>query len=138
MVTFSVKNGQAVKEDERNESLGELMCSLLHSATVTHIMHLQSESYAEHMALGEYYEAIPDLVDAVIEGWQGKNQQILRGYGYCDESYESAKPIEYLQNLSKQFSESRSLIGDAPELQNLADAIADQLNSTIYKLRFLK
>lgn len=138
MVTFSVKNGQAVKEDDVNESLGEIMFDLLHSATVAHIMHLQSESFAEHMALGEYYEAIPDLVDALIEAWQGKNQQILRGYGDYEESYEGTKPLEYLQNLRDEFAASRELIGVDTELQNLADAIADQIDSTMYKLRFLK
>ena len=138
MVTFSIKNGQAVKSDEINESLGAMMFDLFHSATVTHIMHLQTESFAEHMALGEYYEAIPDLVDALIEAWQGKNQQILRGYGEGEESYEGMKPLDYLQSLRDEFVMSRPLIGEDSELQNLADEIVDQLDSTLYKLRFLK
>lgn len=138
MVTFSIKNGQAVKENEINESLGSMMFDLLHSATVTHIMHLQTESFAEHMALGEYYEAIPDLVDALIEAWQGNNQQILRGYGEGEESYEGMKPLDYLQELRDEFVMSRPLIGEDSELQNLADEIVDQLDSTLYKLRFLK
>jgi hypothetical protein len=138
MVTFSIKNGQAVKENEINESLGSMMFDLLHSATVTHIMHLQTESFAEHMALGEYYEAIPDLVDALIEAWQGKNQQILRGYAEGEESYEGMKPLDYLQSLRDEFVMSRPLIGEDSELQNLADEIVDQLDSTLYKLRFLK
>ena len=138
MVTFSVKNGQAVKADEQNASLGEMIFDLLHSATVTHIMHLQTESFAEHMALGEYYDAIPDLADALIEAWQGKNQKILRGYGACKESYEGVKPLEYLQILRDEFEVCRPYIGEDSELQNLADTIADQLDSTMYKLRFLK
>jgi len=138
MVTFSVKNGQAVKADEQNASLGEMMFDLLHSATVTHIMHLQTESFAEHMALGEYYEAIPDLVDSLIEAWQGKNQKILRNYGGCKELYEGATPLEYLKTLRDEFEVCRPYIGEDSELQNLADTIADQLDSTMYKLRFLK
>ena len=138
MVTFSIKNGQAVKENEINESLGSMMFDLLHSATVTHIMHLQTESFAEHMALGEYYEAIPDLVDALIEAWQGKNQQILRGYGEGEESYEGMKPLDYLQSLRDEWQICRPLLGEDTELQNLADTISEQLDSTMYKLRFLK
>lgn len=138
MVTFSIKNGQAVKEDEINESLGEMMFDLLHSATVTHIMHLQTESYAEHVALGEYYDAIVELTDALIEAWQGKNQQILRGYGQAEESYEGMKPLEYLQELRDEFQMCRPLLGEDTELQNLADTIAEQIDSTMYKLRFLK
>lgn len=138
MVSYSIKNGQAVEDNESDDSLGEMMFDLLHSATVTHIMHLQSESFAEHMALGEYYEAIPDLVDALIEAWQGKNQQILRGYGDYEESYEGVKPLDYLQELRDEFTQCRPLIGDDTELQNLADSIAEQIDSTMYKLRFLK
>jgi hypothetical protein len=138
MVTFSIKNGMAVKGDEPNESLGEMMFDLLHSVTVTHIMHLQTESYAEHKALNEYYDSIGDLVDALIEAWQGKNGKLLLGYGTVEESYEGTKPLDYLTALRDEFIASRALIGEDSELQNLADSIADQMDSTIYKLRFLK
>lgn len=138
MVKFSIRKNESVEDGENNDTLGGMMFDLLHSATVTHIMHLQSESFAEHMALGEYYEAIPDLVDALIEAWQGKNQQILRGYGEGEESYEGIKPLDYLQELRDEFQMCRPLIGEDSELQNLADTIADQIDSTMYKLRFLK
>ena len=80
----------------------------------------------------------PNGLDALIEAWQGKNQQILRGYGECEESYENVKPLQYLMDLRDEFQASRELIGDDSELQNLADAITDQIDSTLYKLRFLK
>lgn len=31
--------------------------TMLHSATVAHLMHLQTKSYAAHVALGDYYDA---------------------------------------------------------------------------------
>jgi len=45
--------------------------TLLHSATNTHFMHFQTESYAEHKALQMYYEGIVDLVDDFTEAYQG-------------------------------------------------------------------
>ena len=50
---------------------GEFILTLLHAVTNTHILHLRSKSYAEHMALGAFYEALPALVDEVAESIQG-------------------------------------------------------------------
>ena len=35
--------------------------------TATHILHLTSTSYAQHMALGDFYEGLVDLVDRYAE-----------------------------------------------------------------------
>jgi hypothetical protein len=139
MVTFSIKNGMAVKgEDNGDETLVELVMDLLHSATVAHIMHWQTESYAAHVALGEYYDEIPDLVDAVVEAYQGKNNVILAKFPVSMESYEDMQPLVYMEYLNQELTEGRSLFGDDPEILNLVDAIAGLIDSTIYKLRRFK
>jgi hypothetical protein len=133
MVTFKI--GQ---EAEEKETLTDLVMCLLHSATVTHIMHWQTESYAAHQALGEYYSEIPELVDAVIEAYQGKTTIILRDFPIESESYEQMTPLAYMEYLSMELTEDRSLFGTDPEIQNLVDAIADLIDSTMYKLRRFK
>ena len=52
-----------------NEEVAEFVATLLHSSTVTHFMHWSTDSFANHMALGEYYAQIIELVDqfAAIE-----------------------------------------------------------------------
>jgi hypothetical protein len=139
MVTFSIKNGMAVKgEDNGDETLVELVMDLLHSATVTHIMHWQTESYAAHKALGKYYETIPGLLDDVLEAYQGKNNVILRNFTPAMSNYEEMQPLEYMEYLNQELTEGRSLFGDDPEILNLVDAIADLIDSTMYKLRRFK
>ena len=139
MVTFSIKNGMAVKgEDNGDETLVELVMDLLHSATVTHIMHWQTESYAAHIALGEFYEGMPDLVDAVVEAYQGKNNVILAKFPVEMESYEDLTPLNYMEYLNQELMEGRALFGDDSEIQNLVDTIAELIDSTIYKLRRFK
>lgn len=136
MVTFSVKNGIATKEDDAgDETLVELVMDLLHSATVTHIMHWQTESYAAHIALGEYYDGIVELVDAVVEAYQGKTKIILRKFPVEMESYEDMAPLAYLEYISAELTEGRALFGEDSEIQNLVDGIADLIDSTMYKLR---
>jgi hypothetical protein len=139
MVTFSIKNGMAVKgEDNGDATLVELVMDLLHSAIITQIMHWQTESYAAHKALGKYYETIPGLLDDVIEAYQGKNNVILGNFPSKMESYENMQPLEYMEYLNQELTEGRSLFGDDPEILNLVDAIADLIDSTMYKLRRFK
>jgi len=135
MVTYKI--GQE-PEEEKEETLPELVSCLLHSAIITHIMHWQTESYAAHQALGEYYSEIPELVDAVVEAYQGKTGIILRGFPIEMVSDEDMTPLEYMEYVSEELTEYRGLFGQEPEIQNLVDAIADLIDSTMYKLRRFK
>ena len=111
-----------------------VMC-LLHAVTNTHILHLQSRSYSEHMALGAFYEGLEDLTDSYIEQYQGKYGIID---GYTDE-YELPTPaLEYLISLSDYIKQARVEQPQDSELQNTIDEIQSLVDSTIYKLRFLK
>lgn len=129
MVTYKI--GEQPEED----SLNELVMDLLHSAIVTHIMHWQTTSYAQHIALGEFYSAIPNLVDAAVEAYQGKNNVILMQFPIEMDSYEDMTPLLYMEYLNQELYESRGLFGDDTEIQNLVDEIADLIDSTLYKLR---
>lgn len=139
MVTFSIKNGTAtMNDDEGDETLTELVMDLLHSSTITHIMHWQTESYAAHQALGEFYGEMPELVDAVVEAYQGKTKIILRKFPAQTEDYESMTPLQYLEYLSDEMTEGRALFGEDSEIQNLVDSVVDLIDSTMYKLRRFK
>ena len=133
MVTFKIG-----EQPEKKETLTDLVMCLLHSATITHIMHWQTESYAAHQALGMYYSDIPDLIDDLIEAYQGKTTIILRDFPIESESYEQMTPLAYMEYLSMELTEGRALFGTDPEIQNLVDAIADLIDSTMYKLRRFK
>ena len=40
---------------------------------VTHSVHLNTRSYAKHVALNEFYDAIVDLADKFAEAYQGRH-----------------------------------------------------------------
>lgn len=127
-----------MNDEEGDETLTELVMCLLHSGIITHIMHWQTESYAAHQALGEYYSEIPELVDAVIEAYQGKTGIILRKFPIEMDDYEAMTPLAYMEYLSEEMTEGRALFGEDSEIQNLVDAICDLIDSTMYKLRRFK
>jgi hypothetical protein len=116
----------------------KLASILLHSQTQVHTLHLQTQSYSEHKATQKYYEGVDSLVDGLIESYQGK-YGIVKGYETMKiQDWQSTeKTCEYMKNLCKQVDNLRDCCEDS-YLQNQIDAIIELINSTIYKLRFLK
>ena len=118
--------------------MGEFILTLLHAATNTHILHLQTKSFAEHMALNEFYQALPDLVDAVVEAAQGRTGKIIE---YPVQYYAPAPTgLEELKMLRDYVDEQRHHpdIPQETEIQNLIDEVASHIDSTLNKLLFYK
>ena len=118
-----------------NESAAAFVSVLFHSATVTHFMHLQTKSFAQHMALGEYYDAIVDLADKWAEAYQGCYDIITN---YPKDFHLATDPVKYLTQIKEFVDNIRKDLPSESQLQNIVDEIADQIDSTLYKLRFLK
>ena len=117
------------------EDASEFIAALLHSGTVAHFMHLSTSSYSQHKALRHYYNDIIDAVDSFSECFMGRYEQIKN---WPKEFHNGKDPVEYFSNLKNFVEEARKDLPQDTELQNLVDEIADLINSTLYKLRFLK
>ena len=98
-------------------------------------MHLSTDSFSVHQALNTYYNEIIDLVDQYAEAFMGRYGQIKK---WPQEFHYAKEPVEYLTSLKNFVEEARKDLPQDTELQNLVDEIADLINSTLYKLRFLK
>ncbi len=53
--------------------IGRLIALLFFARDVTHREHLKTTSYAQHVALNEFYEAIVGNADSIAEAYQGRN-----------------------------------------------------------------
>lgn len=123
---------------EHNEQFCEMMCSVLHSRNQAHVFHLQTQSYAEHIALNTYYDGIIPLFDAIIESYQGKYGIIRTFKSFKIEQYKNGKKtISYFERLLDVIEENRDSVEDS-FIQNQIDTVQELINSTLYKLRFLK
>lgn len=109
--------------------------TLLFSGVVAHLMHLQTRSLSEHMALGAYYEGIEDLVDSFAEAYQGK-YGLISGYP-VNYGLPSGTAQEYIRQIKEFVATSRSGLPSDTELQNIVDEISALVNTTLYKLTFL-
>jgi hypothetical protein len=112
----------------------DFVMRLLHSATNAHILHLQSTSFSQHSALGEYYENIVGLTDSLVEVYQARGI-IMK---YPSTFTISTEPIEYMMYLKEYVASNREMVAEESYIQNIIDEIAALIDRTIYKLRFLK
>ena len=117
---------------EKNAAL--FVGTMLHSATVTHLQHFSTRSYAQHKALQKYYEAIPDLVDAYTEAYQGRHGLIT---GYDVEFHKHRDPKAYVKGLLDFLDEIKATLPKDSDLVNLFDAVVDSVTSLKYKLENL-
>jgi DNA-binding ferritin-like protein len=117
-----------------------LVQELMNAATSFHKLHLSvtgEGSFAQHKALNEIYDALPDLADTIAEGYQGACEVIL--------SYDMEGPavlssvedaIEYMRQMKMQVDELQAVMPHTEVVSNL-DLVKDAINSAKYKLLFL-
>ncbi len=117
------------------EPAAVLIAQCFNARDAAHKLHLQTQSYAQHMALGAFYEGITSLVDSYAESWQGR-YGVIAAYPTIPES--AADPLALIINLREFIDNTRVNCGTTSELQNDIDAIVTLCNSTIYKLQNLK
>lgn len=124
---------------EHNALMGQFVSTLMASRTQAHIFHLQTPSFAAHKALNEYYDEIVDITDGIVESYQGK-YGIITGYtNVALQEYQSCEGIiMYFTVLCSYIEKSRTMLCQDSYVQNQIDEVVALINSTIYKLRFLK
>lgn len=125
-----------IAEETVYPMMGEFAGTLLHSAVVTHMMHWATRSYAAHKALEMYYTGIPELIDTIVESYQGKFGLI----GDMPMTFTTVSVDDALtyMDILKQFVEtSRIMLPDDSEIQNEIDNVASLIDGVLYQIRFL-
>jgi hypothetical protein len=117
--------------------IGEFAMCMLNGVTAGHIHHLGTDSYSQHMALGDFYDGLDDLSDKFIEAYQGKYSKII----FAEKAlFLGENGLELVTYIGSEIASYRKMPGfpQDSELQNIVDELADLVASTLYKLRFLK
>lgn len=133
----------------------ELVARCFAARTAAHMAHLTTGSYAQHVALGEFYDAVATSADEFFECWMSR-------YGKPEVSAfptvrtPTGDPITQLVDLRTWIAAHRKECCEAhaeddegaettnkdeaehTELANLIDNTLAVIDRTIYKLRFLK
>ena len=118
-----------------NDNMAMFAATLLHSATNTHFFHLSTDSFLKHMALVDYYDGIVDLTDNLVEAYMGCYNKITT---FPSVYHQPKEAVKYLESLKNFVDEARKDLPQESQIQNIIDEIAQLIDSTLYKLRFLK
>jgi hypothetical protein len=117
--------------------IGEFAMCMLNGVTAGHIHHFGTDSYSQHMALGDFYDGLDDLSDKFIEAYQGKYSKIIFAEKALFLGENGLELVTYIGNEIASYRKMPGFPQDS-ELQNIVDELADLVASTLYKLRFLK
>jgi hypothetical protein len=117
--------------------MGEFAMCLLNGVTAGHIHHLGTDSYSQHMALGDFYVELDKRADKFIEAYQGKKSKIIFAKKAL---FLGENGLELVEYICDQIESYRKMPGfpQESELQNIVDELLDLADSTKYKLKFLK
>ena len=116
------------------QKMALFLVTLLHSGTNTHLMHWSTKSYAQHKTLGHFFENIITHTDALAEAYFGCYKQIT----IFPDTYHLPRglPLNYLESLQKFVKDARDDLPKESEIVQLIDNIAQEIDTTIYLLKF--
>lgn len=107
-----------------------LIATLFQSQIYAHYEHLITRSYATHMTLGSYYEAIPDLLDSLVEIYQREKTRINKPKTIDIPVF---SPDSYFKGLSNYISEEIPKCKSEDQKNKLTE-ILELVNQTLYRL----
>ena len=117
-------------------TIEQLFGTLQQSVVATWRKHLRTAKYAKHIALNDFYEDMPEKVDALIEAWMGANGKKIKGFENILQSA-NMNTLTYLKELKKVAKQGYELMDENEELVSLLDDIMELINSTLYKVKEL-
>lgn len=123
-----------------DKAFGILISNMFASTTAAHMLHLTitgDSSYARHKALNEYYDELPDLLDSIVEEYQGHHLKLLEVPTITPPTVKTIKEfVDHLNSLYIIVDQAQQATM-CSSLKNTLDETKSLINSTKYKLHFL-
>jgi DNA-binding ferritin-like protein len=119
----------------------ELIALLFFSRDYGHRAHLRTQSFAQHVALDEFYKDLPEAIDTFVEAYQGRHGVLTEiPYMATDPDPDPTQPVQVLEKHLKMIEAVRGqAVGkEDSTLNNLLDEVIAVYLKALYKLRNLK
>lgn len=113
----------------------ELISRVFAARDVTHREHWRTNSYAQHVALNDFYDAVVDQIDEIVECTQGQ-------FGLVGDFQVETSPVSnittWLQSEMDWIANNRDDLSQGNNsIANLIDGLVAIYQRTIYKLTHL-
>ena len=114
----------------------EILGLLFLDRNLTHLEHLKTKSYAQHMALNTFYDEVIELADKLAEAYQGY-EGILEDIPLLTNKNTNDTIDNVLYKHMEMIESTRKSACKLSTIQNIIDEVVGLYLSTIYKLRNL-
>ena len=114
-------------------TVANIFGTLQECVTITWRLHLKTRKHHIHVTLNEFYDKALDIVDDIIEQYQGIYgivEDTFTNCVVCDGKSES----EYLTELKTFIENNRCVLGNHSEINSTIDEFLALIDSTIYKI----
>ncbi len=110
----------------------ELVARVLGTGVAVKLAHWGEDSYASHVAFGEFYDGLDDKLDAIVEVYQGAHDKIGRV------AVKQVKPDDMIEHLGDEASwiesNAEKIADKCRAVENLLDDLAAHYWRAYYKL----
>ena len=114
----------------------EFVALLFFSKDYAHRAHLNTSVFSAHLALDEFYKTMPELIDRLVEMYQGRHGRMIIPTVNSEIEVDVATPIPILtQHLAIIEATRDQVLGNDRPLQNVVDEICGLYLTTLYKLK---
>lgn len=114
----------------------QLISRVFYARNLAHFAHWRTKSYAQHQALGSFYDGVIDAIDPLVEAYQGAYDLIgaipVPGEMEKDALKCLESDAEWIEKNHEKICKGNRAVG------NLVDGVTEVYLSAIYKLRNLK
>ena len=114
-------------------NINEYFGTLLQSVTEAHKKHLMTGKYSDHKALNEFYDEMPELVDALIEHYQGENGKVENLKNVIEAEGKDAVAYEKSDSEAAKTYVNVLVVKEGNEENEGIQALADVLKSDAIK-----
>jgi Family of unknown function (DUF5856) len=120
-------------------TIEDLVGRVLATRDGSHLAHWATKTYASHVALNEFYDAVLDQIDSIVEKYQGTFGLIGNVKTATVPSTDVAAFLGHLEAEMNWIANERDKLSKGSQaLANQIDEIVAVYAQAIYKLRFLK
>jgi len=114
----------------------ELVAKVFSSRNNAHLQHWRTKSFAQHMALGEFYDEVIEILDTLVEAYQG-NFGLIGEVPDVEQNH-NKDSIKMLTADVAWIAENRAKVAqDVDALENIIDELTGLYLKTLYKLENL-
>ena len=116
--------------------VAQLVAKCFAVRTAAHKAHLTTRSYARHVALNDFYDALLDAVDEFAEVYMGLKGRLE---SFPNAPIPTGQPVDFIRELIRWLETNRNAAAAGhTSLENIVDNITAIAARTLYKLENLR